>query len=142
MVSAPPLLPPPSKMTVDICNLTRRTTPRLPFEAIATVALPKGYELSVVFCGSTLSRRLNRERRTKEKAANVLSFPLTKTAGEIFIDLAVAEREAKRDGISLTERVGILFIHGSCHLAGYDHGRTMERQEEKLMNQFFFLNQK
>lgn len=121
---------------VEICNLTRRKTPRLPYEEIARAVLPKEYELSLVFCGPTLSHRLNKEKRGKDTSTNVLSFPLTEMAGEIFIDMSIAVSEAKRDDVTLTQRVGILFIHGLHHLAGLDHGRTMEEAEEKIARNF------
>ena len=121
---------------VAVRNLTRQRTPRFKFATIAEAILGKKYELSLVLCGNSLSRGLNKKYRDKDKPANVLSFPLTKTSGEIFIGLAVVVREAKRDHVSIRERVGMLFIHGCCHLKGLSHGRTMDTIEQALTKRF------
>lgn len=123
-------------MSLDIMNKTRRQTPRLPFEKIKDSVLSKQYDLSLVFCGKTLSRKLNKKWRGKDKVANVLSFPLGERAGEIFVDLGEAKREAALMGISLTDRTLVLFIHGLYHLAGYAHGSTMEGREELTLRKF------
>ena len=83
----------------------------------------KSYELSLVFCGDTLSRKLNRAYRGKDKPTNVLSFPLSEKSGEIFINL------------SRTKPFGAqkLFIHGLLHLNGMEHGARMERAEKKWL---------
>jgi rRNA maturation RNase YbeY len=113
---------------LDIRNLTRRATPSFPFEAIKNHVLGKNYELSLVFVGDTRSRTLNRQYRGKDKRANVLSFPLTKDAGEIFLNLRMAETGE----FSLLE----LFIHGLFHLKGLDHGPIMEHKEQTTLKKF------
>lgn len=64
----------------------------------------------------------------------MLSFPLSKKSGEIFIDLVTANKEAKEFGMSLGEFVKYLFIHACLHLKGMEHGDTMEQAEKKLLN--------
>lgn len=107
---------------VVVTNTTKGRPPRLPFDEIKNEILGEKYELSLVFCGNSLSRRLNHTYRDKDYATNVLSFPISKNSGEIFINLR------KLKGFS----VGNLFIHGLYHLKGLDHGATMERAEEKV----------
>ena len=109
---------------------------RLPFAELKAAALGQQYELSLVICGDTLSRSLNKKYRGKTYAANVLSFPLSRTEGEIFLNLRVAEREARKYGISLRERLALLFVHGLFHLKGLTHGPAMERAEQKLLKAF------
>lgn len=108
--------------SLSITNTTKGRLPSLPFADIKNKVLGKDYELSIVFCANKLSRRLNKTYRKKDYPTNVLSFPISKTSGEIFINL----RRLK--GFS----VGNLFIHGLFHLKGLDHGYTMERAEEKV----------
>lgn len=112
-------------MSVSISNRTRRPTPRAAFAKIAEKALGKGYELSLVFCGDALSKRLNATYRGKDYPTNVLSFPISKTAGEIFINLN------KLGDFSVPE----LFVHGLFHLKGMAHGRTMEKKEQELLHE-------
>lgn len=125
-----------SAFEFDIANTTRAKTPRVPFERIARVVLPKDYSLSLVIAGRTLTKRLNYERRKKTYEPNVLSFPLSKKEGEIFINPHVARREAKRGGISFESRIAHLFVHGCLHLLGHDHGAAMDAKEAKILKQF------
>ena len=109
---------------------------RLPFEHMKCKALGGAYELSVVVCGDTLARTMNKKYRSKTYAANVLSFPLSKREGEIFLNVRAAEREAVTYGVRLQSRLALLFVHGLLHLKGLRHGRTMEAQERNILRAF------
>jgi len=119
-----------------ITNKTRRGVPRLPFFDIKNAVLGKDYDLSLVFIGSTRSRTLNKKHRGKDSPANVLSFPLSKYSGEMFIDLTQSEKEAPKFDKTYTKFVGLLFIHGLFHLKGFDHSSTMDYKEESIRNKF------
>lgn len=103
---------------------------------MAQKALGPKYELSLVICGDQLARAMNKEYRDKTYAANVLSFPYSRSEGEIFLNVRQAAREAKRYGVSLQARTALLFVHGLFHLKGLRHGRTMEREERRLLRAF------
>jgi rRNA maturation RNase YbeY len=122
--------------TFSISKTTRGKVPTLPFALMKDHALGSSYDLSLVFIGSTLSRRLNRERCGKDAPTNILSFTLSKSSGEIFIDLALAKKQCKKFDRTFSNFVGFLFIHGLFHLKGFDHGSTMEKAEEKTRKQF------
>lgn len=94
------------------------------------------YELSVASVGSSVSRRLNRVHRGKDKPANVLSFPLSKHSGEILLDLAQARKDASLFAMSPRAFLGRLFIHGALHLKGFAHGGIMEKKERTYAAQF------
>lgn len=114
----------------------------LPFERIKDVVLGKNYELSLVFIGEKYSQTLNKKYRKKNlpaqagKPANILSFPLSKTTGEIFIDLTTAKKEMKKFDMKEREFIGYLFIHGLLHLKGLKHGKKMEKEEGKLLSNY------
>ncbi len=112
--------------------------PSVPFERVALAILGPSYELSLVVCGDTLARRMNVKYRKKAYAPNVLSFPLTKREGEIFLNVRKAEREARQCGVPLRERLALLFVHGCFHLKGLRHGRTMEAKERRILRAFSF----
>ena len=98
--------------------------------------LGKNYELSLVFIGDKLSRRLNRERREKDKPTNILSFSLDKTAGEIFINLRLSRKQAQDFEREYENFIAFLFIHGLFHLKGFDHGSRMESKEKEIRKLF------
>ncbi len=120
----------------SLSKTVRSRAPRIPFSEIATTILPKSYELSLVLIGDALGKRLNKEYKDRNYPTNILSFPLSTDSGEIFINVRRAEREAKKFNHTSKEHVQYLFIHGCLHLAGYPHGGTMERLEEKYMKKF------
>lgn len=114
----------------------RGPVPRIRYIDIKNETLGERYELSVVFCGDRLARSINARYRNKTYSPNVLSFPLSNTSGEIFLNIRCAEREAQRMGVSLRARVALLFAHGCLHLKGMDHSDAMERTETSLMKRF------
>lgn len=122
---------------VDI-KRTVKASVRLPFEAMAAAILPKNYQLSLVICADTLATRMNKEYRKKTYKPNVLSFPLSDTEGEIFLNVRKAEREARVMGISPTWRIAHLFIHACAHLIGHDHSDQMDALETRVLKQFGF----
>ena len=89
---------------VSIKQTTRGSMPRLPFEKMAKQILGPRYELSLVVCGDSLAQRMNKIYRKKTYKPNVLSFPLSKTEGEIFLNVQCAKREAKKYGTTLQKR--------------------------------------
>lgn len=114
-----------------ITNTTRSAYPSHPYEKIKNDILGKDYSLSLSFVGATRAEALNKTYRNKTYTPNVLSFPLDKNNGEIFIAPSVAKREAKKFSMTVRGYVGFLFIHGCLHLKGHDHGATMERAEKR-----------
>jgi len=105
---------------------------------MARAVLGRRFELSLVVCGDDLAQRINREHRKKDYKPNVLSFPLSKTEGEIFLNVREAAREARRLKVSLRDRLALLFVHGCFHLKGLSHGRIMEGQEQRILRAFHF----
>lgn len=123
---------------VEIRNITRGLRPRVPFEKMARAILGPQYELSLVICGDTLARSLNHTYRKKGYPANILSFPIGKKEGEVFLNIRKAEREARTFDISAREHIAHLFVHGCFHLKGYTHGSAMDSLETRVLRTFSF----
>lgn len=123
-------------MPIAIQKLLAARAPRLPFSAMAQRILGERYTLSLVFIESRRSRTLNRRWRKKNEPTNILSFSLSKTAGELFIDLTLSKKQAPLYRMSFKGFVGYLFIHGLLHLKGYRHSGRMERAEQQLLRYF------
>ena len=113
-------------MPLAIRNLTRANTPRLPYRQLTERILGGRYELSVVLIGNTRARTLNRTWRGKDYPANILTFPLDRNLGEIFLNLD------QTSGTNLQP----LFIHGLLHLKGLTHGSRMEQLENYAQNYY------
>lgn len=121
--------------TTDIKTTIRGPVPRIPYAAMARDVLG-AYQLSLVICGDRLAQRINSEYRKKTYYPNVLSFPIAKGEGEIFLNMRKAEREAKQAGISVAKRAALLFVHGLFHLKGLNHSDKMEREEQRILKKY------
>jgi probable rRNA maturation factor len=118
---------------------TQKSAPRIDgalFSRLKDKVLGKDYELSLVFVGKHLGRRLNRENRKKDYVTDILSFPLDKKNGEMFINPQKANLKSKEFGRSYSNYLQFIFIHGLFHLKGFDHGSRMETEEAKVRDSF------
>lgn len=104
-------------------------------------------EVSVLLATDATVRTLNRDYRGKNKATDVLSFPVDaehpstakKQAGDLAISLDTAHQQAMQQGHDLQTEVKVLMLHGLLHLAGYDHETDdgeMASKESMLRKQF------
>ncbi len=101
-------------------------------------ARAKRVSLSVLLCGDSRMRALNRAWRATDLPTDVLSFPSGEKQflGDIVIDVPYAARQARRRGHTLQREVQILLAHGLLHLLGYDHekdGGTMFRRQRQIL---------
>ena len=131
-----PRLPTTESPGVGIHRTIRTRIPFVPFEEIAQHILGSSYSLSILICGDSLARSLNRDYRKKMYSPNVLSFSLSPSEGEIMLNIRKAEREARKAGISTRARLALLFVHACYHLKGHDHSDTMEALEQKTLKKF------
>jgi probable rRNA maturation factor len=122
-------------MSFTLTNTTANRSP-VPFLKIKEAILGKEYQLSLALVGEKRAREVNRRSRHKDYAPNVLSFPLGRQAGEIYLAPSVARKEAPSFGHSFKRHLTFLYIHGLLHLKGYDHGRSMEKLEEKYLAKY------
>ena len=95
-------------------------------------------EVSVKFTSDEEVRALNAAWRGKDKATNVLSFPMAEeeelgTAhllGDIVLAHGVCAREAAEKSVPVEAHAAHLVVHGTLHLLGYDHETSDEDAEE------------
>ena len=120
----------------SVTNLTKGKFPSLPFVSMKDAVLGKKYELSVVIVSRDKIKRLNFNHRGKNTPTDILSFPLSETSGEIFLNLDEAKKEAKKFDRKFENFLGFLFIHGLVHLEGFEHGSRMEALERKYRAKF------
>jgi probable rRNA maturation factor len=150
-------------LKLELARGTRAWAPaRSRMHSWAAAALGKqgeGREIAVRVVAASESRALNKLWRGKDKPTNVLSFPapeplsakqgrrgrpkdLVSPLGDLVICAQVVRQEAARDGKPVEAHWAHMVVHGSLHLAGYDHeaGRRerlrMERREISVLKRF------
>ena len=98
---------------------------------------PALVEISVRLTADDDVRRLNAQYRGKDKATNVLSFPMIQPdlldtvtqnsddgevlLGDIVLAHGVCAAEAAEKGVTVADHLTHLIVHGTLHLLGYDH---------------------
>ncbi len=104
----------------------------------------KGSELSILLTGDARIRRLNRQWRKKDRATDVLSFPLSDPPGvspllgDVVISVDTAARRGGGDARAVGSELDRYLAHGILHLLGFDHVRrddaaVMAEREEELV---------
>jgi probable rRNA maturation factor len=111
---------------------------------------PRPVEISVRLAGDEEVQQLNAQWRGKDKATNVLSFPMAEAEdlqspngrelmlGDIILARGVCVAEAADKAISVDRHAAHLVVHGTLHLLGYDHGddrqaADMEARETRAL---------
>jgi probable rRNA maturation factor len=103
----------------------------------------KEVTLTIAFIRDRQMRRLNRDFRRIDRPTDVLSFAYHESGdhnesnhlGDVVISVETAERYASESGLDFTREIEHLVIHGTLHLAGYDHetdNGEMNRLEKRL----------
>ena len=105
---------------------------------------PACIEISVRLTTDDEVRSLNAAYRGKDKATNVLSFPMVQPDliealantddGEVLLgDIVLAEgvcaAEAEDKGVAIADHATHLIVHGTYHLLGYDHQGNAEAED-------------
>jgi len=111
-----------------------------------------GCEMALQVVSSPRMRVLNRRYRGKDRPTNVLAFPAPpapgikpRPLGDVLICPAVLRREARAQGKSEQAHWAHLVVHGTLHLAGFDHEQDgeaarMERREIAVLRRLGFAN--
>ena len=126
-------------------------------QATAAVAPELAHDtmlVSLVLADDDEVHALNKQWRARDKATNVLSFPMLSREevlraaaapaapamlGDMILAHGVCTREADEKGIPMTAHASHLIVHGLLHLAGYDHelgdaeAEEMEALERKAL---------
>ena len=106
-------------------------------------------EIELVITDNKRMQELNQEYREKNKATDVLSFPMDAPfteqsifgmpLGSIVISADLVREKANELGHTVQDELSLLFIHGLLHLLGFDHETDdgeMRAREKELIEAF------
>ena len=122
--------------TVPRSGIDARSVKRTAKRLLAAVGETSS-ALSISFVNDAEIREINREHRGKDKATDVLSFPLAapdspadgeRLLGDVVISVDTAKRQAADYDASLEAEVNRLLIHGVLHIMGHDHEESAEQR--------------
>lgn len=100
--------------------------------------------LSITFVGIKFIKKINTKIFNRKYATDVISLEMgsnKEIAGDIYICVEVANKNAKKFKVSLDEELKRLMIHGVLHSTGMEHkdgnkGCKMIGLQEKLVKEF------
>lgn len=115
--------------------------------AVAAACMQAGISrkvsLCVRFADDAAVRELNRTWRGKDKATDVLSFPmqegpdfdLGESLGDIVLSWPFVVREARRLGLAPVPHAQHLIVHGVLHLLGFLHAEDADTERMQALEQ-------
>lgn len=120
---------------LDILNTTQKnfTLSKSKLISIKNKILGKDFELSIAIVGDKKIQNLNKQFRNKDYPTDVLSFPLEKKSGEIFLNLNIATKKSVEFKMPTKKYFYYVLIHSMLHLKGFKHGEKMEKEEQKIL---------
>ncbi len=101
-------------------------------------------DLSILLTDDSEIQSLNKKFRDKDCPTDVLSFSMFEELagevsvvepvglGDVVISLETAKKQAKELGVSLSDELFRLLIHGTLHLLGYDHVDVSPEEVEAM----------
>jgi len=110
--------------------------------AVKFLEIKKKNMISLSFISAKDIQSLNNEFRDKDKPTDVLSWSYLddsllphELAGDIYICLEIAKKQAQQKKHSLEYELLFLFSHGLLHVFGYDHQNDDEENEMNSLQQ-------
>jgi probable rRNA maturation factor len=94
--------------------------------------------ISVAFVGATAIARINQKYLRHRGPTDVISFGFagggnrSAVIGDIYICPEVARANARSQGVTVTEELLRLVVHGTLHVLGYDHPANVERMKSPM----------
>jgi len=109
----------------------------------------KKQEFTIFLTNNKKMKNLNHKFRKKNKSTDVLSFPLKYMfkknlyLGDIAINFDIINKRSIES--NFLKEFDKMWIHGYCHLLGYDHKKLkdfekMKKREHLILNYFYRKN--
>ena len=96
----------------------------------------KEAEISVTLLDDAGITEINGEYLERDRATDVISFPLYEEGeapfGDVYIGLEQALRQAKALGVHPLQELARLAVHATLHVLGYDHPESADRERSEM----------
>lgn len=111
-------------------------------QAILALINAGNVHVNIILSGNEFIKDINSSYRGKDYPTDVISFAYREEPfpdatggpeelGDIYISLEKTLEQSAEYGVSFSDELKRLLVHGMLHLAGYDHERSAE--DEKIM---------
>jgi probable rRNA maturation factor len=114
---------------------TRRLMARAARAALRHVGA-RTAELSITLLDDAAIAHMNRQFLAHDGPTDVISFALFEAGehpvGDIYIGFDQAVRQARENGVPLSEELARLAVHGTLHVLGHEHPAGRGRLESEM----------
>ena len=111
---------------------------------ITNTIVSEGYrlsELTYVFCSDTYLLQINQQYLDHDTYTDIITFDNSEDAGvivgDIFISIDRIKENAVKFGVTETQELHRVMIHGALHLLGYKDKSTADKQKMTLKEDFY-----
>jgi rRNA maturation RNase YbeY len=129
-------------------NVTNATSQRYRGKAAMIASVGKALRgqrvkhatVDIILLDDVAIKSMNKQYLQHNYATDVITFPLEDEPlyGEIYISLDTARVQAAEYGVTLTNELCRLAVHGALHLCGHDDATDAQRRAmQKLENRYF-----
>jgi probable rRNA maturation factor len=134
----------PTPMLPELYNTTRKDIPEDTLTGIVEgVVSGEGYgieSLILVYCGSTMSRRINNEFLGHDYPTDTITFRYDEGRlidGEVYICLDIVNENAERYGVDSLNELMRVTAHSALHLVGYTDATEEEREVMRSREDYY-----
>ena len=133
------LIRPPIRAAVSR-HITKRQLEKL-VQQLARAEKTGKRSLSILLTTDREIKQLNKRYRHKDKATDVLSFPVATSSplvrqslGDLVISWETTISQAKEYDVTIYNEFLRLLVHGFLHLCGYDHEHVSQAEAQRMQS--------
>lgn len=97
-------------------------------------------EVTYIFCSDDYLLEMNRQYLNHDYYTDVITFDYCEAddvAGDVFISVDRVSENAKNVGVSMSEELHRVMVHGLLHLLGYHDKEDSDKQQMKAKEDFY-----
>jgi len=131
-------------MSITISKTVKRELPERKMQSAIELVLQgeacQAEDISAVYCGDTLIRKINVQHLAHDYATDTISFRLNGgncIEGEFYISCDTVERNARHYNASFENELLRVTIHSVLHLIGYEDQSSDQRAKMTEKENFY-----
>lgn len=127
-------------------TLSRRTELKEFIQFLFKKEKKKLSSLNYIFCSDEYLLQINQQFLKHDSYTDIITFPLNEPGapieGEIYLSIERVRENALNQGITFTNELHRVILHGALHLCGYkdklkDDKLTMRKMEDRYLELYF-----
>ena len=129
-----------TEVSSDVCSASEKNIASLHSDFEYLNECFDDFTIKIILVNEEHITQLNADFRSENHPTDVITFNYAEEPqSEIYVCLEVAQKQALEHGVTLSEEITLLCIHGLLHALGFDHevsaedAKQMRELERKLL---------